>query len=150
MINVELVQSGSTVQPIAPVEICLEVTSREEACLSFFNENTQEWECEDPCLQYEGNLACGTTTHFTNFAILLSGGSGSGAQCGDSENDWILNSGWQDGILISSLCACCFCGVILVMIIGTIFPKLHGEEHKRIDIIRNVDLEDVHTATHQL
>jgi len=28
------------------------------------------------------------------------------------------------------------------MIIGTIFPRLHGEEHKRIDIIRNIDLEE--------
>jgi len=32
-----------------------------DACLGFFNVQTQEWECEDECLTKEGNTFCGDT-----------------------------------------------------------------------------------------
>ena len=34
---------------------------QDESCLGFFNEQTQQWECEDNCLQNEGNEYCGET-----------------------------------------------------------------------------------------
>jgi uncharacterized membrane protein YbjE (DUF340 family) len=44
------------------------------------NEDTNEWECEDECLESQGDLLCGTTSHFTSFALLLAGTS----ECGSS------------------------------------------------------------------
>ena len=32
-----------------------------DSCLGFFNEQTQQWECEDNCLQNEGDEYCGET-----------------------------------------------------------------------------------------
>ena len=42
--------------------------------MSYFDENTEEWKCEDSCLkQNNQGQYCGSTAHFTSFAILLQG-----------------------------------------------------------------------------
>ena len=60
-------------------ELCFSATDRERdnRCLAFLDEATSTWRCEDQCLEEEDGLLCGTTDHFTNFAILVGGGKGS-------------------------------------------------------------------------
>ena len=76
-----------------PVEVCLEQRGEDKSdslCLGFFNEASDQWECEDPCLEKKGGLLCGSTDHFTNFALLLSGGSSGasgGGLCDDDDDD---------------------------------------------------------------
>ena len=60
------------------VEICLEadntINSSDDVCLGFLDESAEppEWICEDRCLQEASDgLFCGSTDHFTNFALLL-------------------------------------------------------------------------------
>jgi len=57
-----------------PLEICLfsqDERDNEDTCLSFFNTNTQEWECEDECLEKnENGLLCGETSN--NSLIFIS------------------------------------------------------------------------------
>ena len=65
------------------VEICLKSNNdKNPQCLSYFDENKNSWECEDPCLDDIGdnNWKCGTTNHFTSFALLLQG-DGNGDSC---------------------------------------------------------------------
>lgn len=77
-----------------PVEICFsnsgvieKAVKSNDACLGFFDERDKQWVCEDRCLETnDDGQVCGSTGHFTNFAILLSGGSGK-EQCGRGGND---------------------------------------------------------------
>ena len=97
--------------------ICFDITTTEDiskkrSCLSFFKE-TQEWECEDKCLERnDENQFCGSTSHFTAFAVLFYGIDGPGANCGSSPNNYIFDVYWKDLILIAcfgGLAVCCFC-----------------------------------------
>lgn len=73
--------------------LCLTVRGddTEGACLGYLDETTDppEWKCEDPCVEKTGGgTICGTTDHFTNFAVLLGGGGGEA--CDDDEpTSWI-------------------------------------------------------------
>ena len=98
--------------------ICFDITATEEiskkrSCLSFFNEETQEWECEDKCLERnDDDQFCGSTSHFTAFAVLFYGIDGPGANCGSAPNNYIFGVYWKDLILIAcfiGLAVCCFC-----------------------------------------
>lgn len=53
--------------------------------MSYFDESSGEWKCQDPCLkESENNTLCGKTDHLTSFAILLdASGSGGSSKCGD-------------------------------------------------------------------
>ena len=59
------------------VEICLKSSdiqrNVDDLCLGFLDvkQFPPEWTCEDRCLTERGNLLCGSTDHFTNFALLL-------------------------------------------------------------------------------
>ena len=80
------------------------------------------WRCEDPCPTANGNKVCGTTRHFTSFALLLGGGFG-GASCG-SNDEWIIGQ-WEDIVLIGScLGAACVCVSIFFIIAATCQGKL--------------------------
>ena len=48
--------------------------------------------CEDQCLKSSNGSSCGVTSHFTNFAILLSGQAKGGRDdpCSTSTPDYIL------------------------------------------------------------
>merc|ERR1712232_16117 len=68
-----------------PLTICVQQQSviSDVLCLSFYNERTKEWECQDYQLQYHSDeaLVCGVTDHLTEFALLLgAGGAGSSTQ----------------------------------------------------------------------
>ena len=66
----------------APLIICLNRPDRpvknKNACLSFYDEATKKWKCEDECLHFrdQNDQLCGETDHLTNFALLLAGASG--------------------------------------------------------------------------
>lgn len=83
--------SGNEVTQLdEPVTICLRSsgTTGDDTCLGYLDASSDppSWRCEDECLEKKGDLLCGETSHFTNFAILLSGsGSGSG-KCGGDDN----------------------------------------------------------------
>lgn len=71
-------------------QVCAEVKSGtpiEGTCLGYFDETQARWKCEDPCLKASSadggsrDLLCGDTSHFTSFAVLLSGGK-SNSECG--------------------------------------------------------------------
>lgn len=137
------------------VEICIEaVGTPEELCLGFLDESLSppEWKCEDPCLEENSEgLFCGQTNHFTNFALLLSGGSGGNAGCNSSGSfDWITGSSWGDFILV--ICSVAFvvcCGCIFVLVVMTVEPVrniIYGKEGARILKTRNA----CHTAQHEI
>jgi hypothetical protein len=74
----ELVVTDSTGRPVhqlgAPATFefvydALSVPSTSNACLSYFNEGTNEWECQDTTLSCDGNTLCGDTDHLTTFGI---------------------------------------------------------------------------------
>ncbi len=72
------------------IDVCIRTeagTTTDKACLGYLDESTKppKWTCEDECLT-KGNdgLLCGSTSHFTNFAILLVGGRGNETKCTDS------------------------------------------------------------------
>lgn len=103
-------------------EICLDINSSNEvslkrSCLGYFNENTQEWECEDNCLEKnDKGQFCGNTSHFTAFSILFYGLDGPGAACASSPNPYIFEEYWQDLILIACFIGAsifCFCIVVI-------------------------------------
>jgi len=68
------------------VTICLEHEGNvdDSTCLGFFNVKTNEWECQDSCLEQQGNRLCGRTDHLTSFALLLEGNGGQ--SCSSSED----------------------------------------------------------------
>lgn len=53
--------------------------------MGYLDENN-EWVCEDECISSDNTgKYCGTTDHFTSFAILLDGGNGTDDACGDGD-----------------------------------------------------------------
>ena len=97
--------------------------------MGFFNEETNEWECEDECLQKDDNgQYCGETSkyhlfnidlslshfysyyllllftgHLTSFALLLGGGqNGGGNGCDSSDFNYTLS--WISfGLIVTSI-----------------------------------------------
>ena len=72
IVNVEIENLlGVSVQPNGDIEVCLTVSDVDEAkesgCLSFYDEDRDRWVCEDPCLEFDGDTACGTTDHLTKY-----------------------------------------------------------------------------------
>jgi hypothetical protein len=75
----ELTVTDSTNRPIRELAVdatlgfeydALSVPSAGNACLGYFDEGTNEWECQDATLEQcdDGNL-CGTTDHLTLFSM---------------------------------------------------------------------------------
>jgi hypothetical protein len=64
---------GNEIPLVGSVTLCFVAASdAEESCLGFYNDQS-EWECVDECLSSSNGQLCGTTDHFTSFAILLGG-----------------------------------------------------------------------------
>ena len=62
------------------------------ACLGY-QDVKGRWICEDQCIKSSNGTSCGVTSHFTNFAILLSGAGGGKGQddpCRSSSQDYTL------------------------------------------------------------
>ena len=145
VIDISLFSSTGEVQPIASIEICFQLEAQKGQCLGFLNDAQKPpvWECEDRCLQTKGNFRCGKTDHLTNFAILLTGGTGDGG-CGD-DTDFMLENEKQDGILIASIVAAIWL-VLLVCVLFLMTPQgrkvLYGKEGHRIAQLR-ADMKNI-------
>jgi hypothetical protein len=142
IVDVTLVDGSQNIG--GKVEICIEAsdprTNRDDVCLGFLDTTQNRWKCEDSCLQDRDGLYCGSTRHFTNFALLLEGKSNSEDGCGEAEQDFILGSWWKDLILAAScaLFMCC-CGVLVVAAVIWIAPVrrcMYGKEGNRIASLR--------------
>jgi len=113
-----------------------------ESCLGFLDETRipPRWICEDPCLHSSenNNEVCGTTDHFTSFAILLQGGSNN--PCGSDNDNYIFNEAWQDTVflLCFTLVILCVLIVPLFFITKTRFGRriIYGKEAERINRVR--------------
>ena len=108
--------SGSTVLLNGEVEICFTaeaLENLEDGCLGFVNEQG-EWECEDSCLKSNSDgQVCGSTDHFTNFAILLTSETGGNtcSEFSDTQEDFRL-------IVASAVCiAVAVCIIILATLV---------------------------------
>lgn len=121
------VEGYSSFSLASDARVCLQPQNGQklkDLCLGFINEKTREWECEDKCLkrqQQNGgrSVFCGTTTHFTSFALLLQTGNKGNGECGD-EDQYITNSNNNDIALVASVVGACFLFVIFVVIISYI------------------------------
>jgi len=118
------------------IVICLEQEGDidDNACLSFFNERTNKWECEDNCLERNGNQFCGRTDHLTSFALLLDGSGGGSSGCSSSSIDYLIT--WLS------------CGAIVLAIIivavavlanETRFQYFHWRQRQTLVEIRTLD-----------
>jgi len=143
--------------------ICLFVDDRsddtdlDDLCLGFFDEIRKKWVCEDECLEEEeeeeeeeekgrregksgSRLLCGTSDHFTSFAILFLGGSNvEGDRCGADER-YFAGSVWNDsaialgvtfGVVSSCVLIACF---LLKTNIG--LRIYYGSEGSRVQNMR--------------
>jgi hypothetical protein len=136
---------GNVVPLTSSAVLCFEVNStvsKSKSCLGYFDETSQKWVCQDSCLTSQKattsnkqNL-CGTTNHFTSFAILLTGTT---SRCGNS-NNLIFKDSWKDGVLI----ACVAGGIILILLVIAFFLAftswgsriLYGDEGMRVKSLR--------------
>lgn len=105
-------QFGNEITSLAqPMEICLVPNiegKRTEFCLAFYNESTEEWECEDYSVDKDRQfgLFCGTTDHLTNFALLLHGLS--------SSSDTKFTMAWISLAFVIAALLCVLVSVILI------------------------------------
>src|SRR5699024_8577483 len=78
------------------------------------------WRCEDECIEENSEEKfCGTTSHFTNFALLLMTNSRGESPC-SSYWDWILDGFWEDfSLILACIVAILFCGVVVILIFST-------------------------------
>ena len=139
---------GSEVQPSNEVELCFlkskDINDVDDACLGFLNEDltVPRWECVDRSIREKGDFLCGTTDHFTNFAILFTGGGND-----DDESIFIFNESWKDGVLIGSLSL----AIIIFLIIGALLLAftpagdkiLRGDEGSRVKKLRELSSSGV-------
>jgi len=107
-----------------------------DMCLGYYDEDQNRWVCEDHCLTQEGGKLCGKTSHFTMFALLLSGRSGlSSDPCGSDSTDYITGVWWGDLTLMVSLLVVAVLFVLLASI-SFYIPGLKkiwlGEEGVRV------------------
>ena len=135
-------QFGNEVQLTSDAEICLEVfddTQKSKSCLSYLDEeaNPPEWKCQDKCLKQKDSSFCGKTTHFTSFAILLTGSAG---ECDNNHERYIFDASWKDGLLIALtagfiICALCIFAVI-ILVVPCSDRIILGKEGSRVKKLR--------------
>merc|ERR1712110_613766 len=64
-------------------------TKDDQACLGYLSEECGDWICEDTSLEdKEGGKKCGSTGHFSSFAILIGANLSSG--CGSNRVDDVV------------------------------------------------------------
>jgi len=117
-----------------PLTICLapEQATTDGACLSYYDESTGEWVCQDKCLKEENGLLCGETDHLTSFALLLSGGAGN--EC--EERNYIYS--W---LTLGFVCA-----TLLIVLLAVLAIELHIRLRR---VHRRRRIRSINTATMQ-
>jgi len=93
------------------IELCFTVVgnnAEEESCLGYLDEECGQWVCEDKSLESKEGKVCGTTGHFSSFAILI--GANLRAQCGsqnqavDDVLSWLSLALGMTAIIIVLVC----------------------------------------------
>lgn len=149
IIEISLIGPDGNVLPAndfeEPVTICFQVDSQAD-CLGYRNSAVEQWDCVDECLETSKNgtgyVQCGKTTHFTQFALLLTGAQGN-SKCG-SNSIFITGSGTGDAILVSLVSGCIICAILACVVCVNYLAKnyrsigilVYGEEGRRIIITR--------------
>jgi len=124
IIDLTLTDSGGAPLNFAgDIELCFQVAAVDAnvngACLGFLNEDTGEWECQDELLQENGSGEfCGSTPHFTSFALLL------GASCGPD-----CSSGQEQ--LIQWLSLGFACGGVAMVLVGVMLVEVRIRNQRR-------------------
>ena len=127
VLNITLIDEKgvSITQLDAPLIICLALPNTtiksDKFCLSYFDEDKAKWRCEDECLtntpsngnpaSEESKFLCGETSHLTNFALLLTGGSDNAACQSKSDNNTL---GWVSlGMVAGAIVLVALCGLVV-------------------------------------
>ena len=129
--------SNGTSQLASAAQLCFSIdptTNYKSACLGYID-SSGRWQCEDKCLSNSNaTQLCGSTGHFTNFAVLLSGGGG--RQC-----DSYITGSWRgDLALAASVAGFIILLSCVVLALGCSTPGrllLAGPEGRRILQVRN-------------
>ena len=107
-IDVTLTNGSSVLSQ--PAQLCFSHrrgNNYKSACLGYIDASGH-WQCEDKCPSRNSSHTCGTTSHFTNFAVLLSGG-------GDkSDCDSFITGSWKGDIGM----AAAFFGSVWLLCLG--------------------------------
>ena len=113
------------------VEICMNdnTIDDDDVCLSYFNEATHQWECQDKCLKQKGNEYCGTTNHFTSFALLL-GANTNNDPCNSEDESYVI--AW---VSVALILVAIVCFVIATIIIEIIYRKQRMDDKKQLEIL---------------
>ena len=108
-------------------------------CLGFLNRQNK-WVCEDPCLTNKNGQLCGTTDHFTNFALLLTG-----ANARNKNNDPCASSVSTDYVLAYvslSLVATAICITIISVVLIEIKMRVRRIQKKRLGNVFHIEVTD--------
>jgi hypothetical protein len=123
--------NGDQVKFTGTATICLrlnETTGNEKQCLAYIDTSVSPpaWKCQDKCLkQVSASFWCGETDHFTNFAVLLTGGSGKdGNGCGDDGEDYFAGTAIADAMISLGV------GILIVGIITVMSCVVHHGSKK--------------------
>ena len=152
----ENIQLGSTIVDITltdsfgtkiteldePITICFNQNEvNDDSCLSFYNEDTEEWECEDYCLELVGDEYCGKTNHLTSFALLLNvdGSNGGNGACGSSNNDYLIYAWISLGLVGFSL----IIFIIAVISIELRYRRKQLKVHARLKSIESMNKKNL-------
>lgn len=88
-LNINDANGNSITKLSSSIRICLtekiSPVEKDKACLGYFDTKSNQWKCEDQCLDQEGDSYCGTTDHLTSFALLFNG-NGNNDPCASGEN----------------------------------------------------------------
>ena len=128
-----------------------QITSNGQGCLSYLDVqvNPPVWRCQDGCLtQVSPSFACGTTNHFTDFAVLFEGQSSSNVfntnGCVSDSQSYIFGSWWKEGILALSVAAFIVGVLVLFSLIVILFPPanrlFYGPNKRRQELINEVKI----------
>jgi len=144
IVDIHLEFPGDTMT--GEVEICIRPddlgVDQDEVCLGFLDTNVAppEWACEAVCLEKKGDLLCGKTDHFTNFALLLGMASNAAKEDCNPLDIYVMGSIENDLILITSCVAVmCFFGFCCFFIVFNVTPVtkfVYGKEGYRIKRLR--------------
>jgi len=129
---IDVTLANGTSQLSSPAQVCFSInqgTSYHSACLGYID-SSGRWQCEDKCPSMSNSTKiCGSTSHFTNFAVLLSGGGG--RQC----NPYITGSWRGDLGLAASVAGFLILVCCVILVVGCSPPGrklLAGPEGRRI------------------
>jgi len=133
---VDVTLSNGTTTLASPAQLCFSIEqgrSYKSACLGYID-SSGRWRCEDACLVTSSSgTICGSTSHFTNFAVLLSGGGG--RQCTSS-----ITGSWRGDLALAASVA----GFVILLCVAVLAfghtqtgrKVISGREGVRVSMLR--------------